>query len=31
VEDPAGEPARPGLFVRLAVEVGPLRDSKPFE
>jgi MFS family permease len=30
LEDPAGETARPGLLGRLAVDVSPLRDSKPF-
>jgi MFS family permease len=30
IEDPAGETARPGLLARLAVDVSPLRDSKPF-
>jgi MFS family permease len=28
--DPAGETARPGLLHRLAVDVSPLRDSRPF-
>jgi MFS family permease len=30
VEDPAGESARPGLVARLAVDVSPLRESRPF-
>ena len=30
VEDPAGESARPGLIARLAVDVSPLRESRPF-
>jgi MFS family permease len=30
LEDPAGEAARPGLLGRIAVDVTPLRESKPF-
>jgi MFS family permease len=29
-EDPAGETSRPGLLARLAVDVSPLRESRPF-
>jgi MFS family permease len=30
LEDPAGETARPGLLARLAVDISPLRESRPF-
>jgi MFS family permease len=30
IDDPAGETARPGLLARVAIDVTPLRDSKPF-